>query len=55
MTIRSGGRYEMRSGKPVLVERSGYTPEQEAKAAKPADTQTAPKSATKKENTDADA
>lgn len=58
MPTRSGGRYYVRDGKRVLNERSGYTPESEAAPAKK-DTATekpAPKtSATKKENTDADA
>lgn len=29
MATRSGGRYEIRHGKPVLIERTGYTPEAE--------------------------
>lgn len=44
MTARSGGRYDMRGGKPVLVERTGYKPEAEAKTA---DTSTASKSSGK--------
>ena len=47
MAARSGGRYEMRSGKAVLVERTGYKPESEAAPVKK-DTDTAPKGATTK-------
>ncbi|WP_353251248.1 hypothetical protein [Salinisphaera sp. T31B1] len=58
MPIRSGGRYRVRNGKPVLEERTGYRPEAEAVPAKK-DTATekpAPKKgAAKKETPDADA
>lgn len=58
MPARSGGRYELRDGKPVLVERTGYKPEAEAKPqVKPqAQSQSnAPKRARKEVKRDADA
>ena len=36
MPARSGGRYEIRNNKPVLVERTGYTPDKEQKSEKQA-------------------
>jgi len=56
MATRSGGRYRIRNGKPVLVERTGYRPEAEAAPVKKdtATDTTAPKKGAKKETPDAD-
>jgi|AntDeeMetagen192_2_1112575.scaffolds.fasta_scaffold40820_2 hypothetical protein len=56
MATRSGGRYRIRNGKPVLVERTGYRPEAEAAPVKKdtATDTTAPKKSAKKETPDAD-
>jgi len=54
MATRSGGRYRIRNGKPVLVERTGYRPEAEAVKKDTATDTTAPKKSAKKETPDAD-
>jgi|GEM_PF-1769412 len=58
MPTRSGGRYRVRNGKPVLEERTGYRPESEAAPVKKdaATDKPAPKKgAHKQETPDADA
>lgn len=55
MATRSGGRYELRDGKPVLVERTGYKPEAEAVKPAPAPKPNARKRTRKEDKPDAHA